>query len=91
MSSDSDSSIELVYDSKVPVLKKKIFDKAQNKATSSVQNGFSENKILQPVLTHYRCIKFEHLSEIELGIHYWSNNSSFVVKDAEQANEDKSI
>lgn len=83
MSSDSDSSIELVFDSSAPVIRKKSLDNADNKPKSSAQNGFSENKILQPVLTHYRCIKFDHLSEIELNIHHWSNN---VVKDTEQVN-----
>lgn len=91
MSSDSDSSIELVYDSSTPGLGKKRLESADNKPTnSSVRNGLSGSRILQPVLTHYRCIKFDHLSEIELGIHKWNNNVS-EVRDEEQATVEQGI
>lgn len=79
---DSDSSIELVYDSAAAATVNSKNDK--KKTNSPVASGgktaaagviVSGASSPSPPLTHYRCVKFEALSEIELVVRKWHTRS----------------
>lgn len=80
---DSDSSVELVFSSGSSMPKKSHTDNAESsfKLASSAQKSVPESKNLQQALTHYRCIKFDQLSEIELAINKWNSNADSLERD----------
>ena len=88
--SDSDNSVELVYDSALSSDKKTSPDEYKSATSkngsvssieiksiskSSVKTLPDSNPLSSPPLTHYRCVKFDPMSEVELMVRKWHTRS----------------